>query len=373
MFCWGNHVGGRGWQEFLSDSSSPQFSPYLELQAGLAPTQLHGYQMAGNSEITFTQFFGSFEKKENQQLLKSEWASAQEQIDKQVEEVVPQDLLASEHLRFGKLATQVPVEILFNGSSWGLLEQKRRESSGEKIPAGLLFEPSGNEQIGDWIELLKTGSYPSGDVTSTPRSWMVQKEWISLLEKSSQNWLSTLHLGNYYFEVGDREKAIKEWEKSLEHKLSPWALRNLAIAERDAGNLLIALDLYGQAIEKFAPSLHDAFFEEYLQLLVTAEKYEELWRIYTELFSTRSPSERIDLAAAKAALQLGHFEFLEKIFTRTFAQIREGESTLVAIWFEHQAIVEAQRLGVAVDDELRKKVRQSARPPKNIDFRMIEL
>jgi tetratricopeptide (TPR) repeat protein len=202
---------------------------------------------------------------------------------------------------------------------------------------------------------------------------MVQKEWISLLEKSSQNWLSTLHLGNYYFEVGDREKAIKEWEKSLEHKLSPWALRNLAIAERDAGNLLIALDLYGQAIEKFAPSLHDAFFEEYLQLLVTAEKYEELWRIYTELFSTRSPSERIDLAAAKAALQLGHFEFLEKIFTRTFAQIREGESTLVAIWFEHQAIVEAQRLGVAVDDELRKKVRQSARPPKNIDFRMIEL
>jgi hypothetical protein len=84
MFCWGNHVGGRGWQEFLSDSTSPQFSPYLELQAGLAPTQLHGYQMAGNSEITFTQFFGSFEKKENQQLLKSEWASAQEQIDKQV-------------------------------------------------------------------------------------------------------------------------------------------------------------------------------------------------------------------------------------------------------------------------------------------------
>ena len=78
MFCWGNHVGGRGWQEFLSDASSPNFSPYLELQAGLAPTQLHGYQMPGHSEITFTQFFGNFEKTENQQLLKAEWSAAQE-------------------------------------------------------------------------------------------------------------------------------------------------------------------------------------------------------------------------------------------------------------------------------------------------------
>jgi len=373
MFCWGNHVGGRGWQEFLSDSSSPQFSPYLELQAGLAPTQLHGYQMMGNSEITFTQFFGSFEKIENQQLLKAEWATAQRHIAEQVEEVSPQDLLASEHLRFGKLATQKPVEILFEGSSWGLLEQKRRESSGEKIPTGLLFKPSDNELIGDWIELLNTGTYPERDVTRTPTSWMVQKEWIPLLEKSTQNWLSALHIGNYHYEIGDSEKAIESWRKSLQLNPSPWALRNLAIAERDGENLSSALVLYGEAIGTFGAKLHDAFYEEYLQLLVKAENYEELWRIYTELLPTRVPSERIDLAAAKAALQLGHFEFLAKIFTRTFAQIREGETTLVAIWFEHQAILEAQRLGVAVDDQLREQVRRSTRPPKNIDFRMIEL
>ena len=95
-------------------------------------------------------------------------------------------------------------------------------------------------------------------------------------------------------------------------------------------------------------------------------------KIYTEIILIRIPSERIDLAAAKAALQLGHYQFLEQIFTRTFAQIREGESTLVAIWFEYQATLAAQRSGVVVDDQIRKQVRQSARPPKNIDFRMIE-
>lgn len=373
MFCWGNHVGGRGWQEFLSDSSSPNFSPYLELQAGLAPTQLHGYQMPANSEITFTQFFGSFEKSENQQLLNAEWLAAQAEIEVQLEVVIPQDLLERENLRLKRLNTQRPEEILFRGSNWGFLEQERRRSSGDEIPVGLRFEPSENEQISDWIELLDTGNYPDRDVTSTPTSWMVQKEWIPLLEESTQNWLSALHIGNYYYEIGERERAIEEWRKSLQHNSSPWALRNLAIAERDAENLSSALALYREAIDKFGPKLHDAFYEEYLQLLVEAERYEELWRIYRELLATRVPSERIELAVAKAALQLGHFEFLAKIFTRTFAQIREGETTLVAIWFEHQAILEAQRLGVAVDDPLREKVRHSTRPPKNIDFRMIEL
>jgi tetratricopeptide (TPR) repeat protein len=372
MFCWGNHVGGRGWQEFLSDASSTSFSPYLELQAGLAPTQLHGYQMAGHSEITFTQFFGSFEKTENQQLLNAEWPAAQEKMSDQIEKVAPIDLLESENLRFAKLATKEPVEILFHGSSWGAVEQRRREKSGENIPAGLLFESAKSDQTGDWIELLETGNYPSSDVTKVPTSWMVQKEWISLLEESRQNWLSSLHIGNYYFEIGEKELAIEHWNKSLEFDFSPWALRNLAIAQRDSGNLLAALDLYEKAINKFAPELHDAFYEEYLQLLITAEKYEQLWKIYTEIISVRVPSERIDLAAAKAALQLGHIEFLAKIFTRTFAQIREGESTLVAIWFEYQAILAAQVSGVPVDDLIRKQVRQSARPPKNIDFRMIE-
>ena len=95
-----------------------------------------------------------------------------------------------------------------------------------------------------------------------------------------------------------------------------------------------------------------AMAHKYLQLLLTAERFEQLWKIYTEIISIRCPSERIDLAAAKAALRLGHYQFLEQIFTRTFAQIREGESTLVAIWFEYQAILAAQASGVPVDGEI---------------------
>lgn len=103
-----------------------------------------------------------------------------------------------------------------------------------------------------------------------------------------------------------------------------------------------------------------------------ADKFELLWQGYLEISSNRSASERVVLAAAKAALELGKYDFLEEIFTRTFSQIREGEGTLVGIWFEYQTILTAKKLDLKIDNELRARVRRTLQPPKNIDFRMIE-
>lgn len=85
-----------------------------------------------------------------------------------------------------------------------------------------------------------------------------------------------------------------------------------------------ALELYEEVINKFAPELHDAFYEEYLQLLITAEKYEQLWEIYTEIILIRIPSERIDLAAAKAALQLGHYQFWSRFLPALLPKYAKG-------------------------------------------------
>lgn len=101
--------------------------------------------------------------------------SCARKISDQIEKVVPKDLLESENLRFEKLATQTPSEILYQGSNWGALEQMRREKSVEKIPAGFIFESARNVQISEWIELLETGNFPDSEVNETPSSWMVQK------------------------------------------------------------------------------------------------------------------------------------------------------------------------------------------------------
>lgn len=54
MFCWGHGRGGRFWCDYLAE---PGKGDYIELQAGLAPTQVHGYRIAPESEIVFTQAF----------------------------------------------------------------------------------------------------------------------------------------------------------------------------------------------------------------------------------------------------------------------------------------------------------------------------
>jgi len=56
MFCWGTHKGGRRWKEFLSTKDTGN---YLEIQAGLAPTQVHGFTLQASETISFTQVFGA--------------------------------------------------------------------------------------------------------------------------------------------------------------------------------------------------------------------------------------------------------------------------------------------------------------------------
>jgi tetratricopeptide (TPR) repeat protein len=372
MFCWGNHAGGRGWQEFLSDPTSAQFSPYLELQAGLAPTQLHGYQMQPDSEISFTQFFGAISDSNNKTLTGMDWHDAQKIVEKEIRDVLPVASVKQEHDRLSSLATRVPVEILASGTGWGYLESARREKTGAHIPAGLLFSSSPDPDISDWIQLLETGELPIPDVAQGPNSWMVQGEWIELLQNAPATWLTDLHIGNSLYEEGHTQAAVDYWTYSLLKQSSPWVLRNLAIVKRDSGDFAGALSIYQDLIQRFKLSVHDAFFEEFFNLLILADKFELLWQGYLEISSNRSASERVVLAAAKAALELGKYDFLEEIFTRTFSQIREGEGTLVGIWFEYQTILTAKKLDLKIDNELRAQVRRTLQPPKNIDFRMIE-
>lgn len=372
MFCWGNHAGGRGWQEFLSDPTSAQFSPYLELQAGLAPTQLHGYQMQPDSEISFTQFFGAISDSNNKTLTGMDWHDAQKIVEKEIRDVLPVAIVNQEHDRLSSLATRVPVEILATGTGWGYLESARREKTGTHTPTGLLFHSSPDPDISDWIQLLETGELPIPNVAQGPNSWIVQAEWIALLQNAPATWLTDLHIGNSLYEEGHTQAAVDYWTSSLLKQSSPWALRNLAIVKRDSGDFAGALSIYQDLIQRFKLSVHDAFFEEFFNLLILADKFELLWQNYLEISSNRNASERVVLAAAKAALELGKYDFLEEIFTRTFSQIREGEGTLVGIWFEYQTILVARKLDLKLDNELRAQVRRTRQPPKNIDFRMIE-
>jgi hypothetical protein len=56
MFCWGTGEGGRHWQKFLAPG---QNTSYFEVQAGLAPSQLHGLRFGAGEQMDWVQSFGA--------------------------------------------------------------------------------------------------------------------------------------------------------------------------------------------------------------------------------------------------------------------------------------------------------------------------
>ena len=63
LFCWGEHGAGRHWQEYLSDGKGTGY--YAELQAGIAPSQLHDMIFPKNSKLEWTQCFGGIALEES--------------------------------------------------------------------------------------------------------------------------------------------------------------------------------------------------------------------------------------------------------------------------------------------------------------------
>ena len=56
LFAWGNHRAGKHWQEFLSDGVGTGY--YAEIQAGIAPSQLHDKELPAHASYEWTQCFG---------------------------------------------------------------------------------------------------------------------------------------------------------------------------------------------------------------------------------------------------------------------------------------------------------------------------
>ena len=55
LFAWGQGIGGRHWNEWLSDCGKN----YIEIQAGLLKTQLEHFVMKANSTLSFTEGYSA--------------------------------------------------------------------------------------------------------------------------------------------------------------------------------------------------------------------------------------------------------------------------------------------------------------------------
>jgi tetratricopeptide (TPR) repeat protein len=371
MFFWGMSRGGRRWQEFLAAPGSA----YIEIQAGLARTQLESLPMPARAEWTWTEAYGLLEAGPAA-VHGQDWGRAWHEADAALEQVLPRARVEQLDREWAADAARPPRELLGRGSGWGALERRRvaRQKERDGVPAEAVFpdETLGPEQA-PWLALLEKGALPERGVQEEPGAWMVQGAWRRLLEDALQagrgdHWLSWLHLGVMRLEDREAERAREAFERSLKHRRSAWALRNLAVMEHRAGRNEAAL---ARLEEAWAAGPHVApLAVELGRALVELKRFEAFRTFHASLPPHVRGHERLRMMAVQAHLHFGEFEAAEALLNYEFANVREGEVNLKGLWFEAQAQRAAKAEGVPLTDELRRRVRRTCVPPVGLDFQM---
>jgi hypothetical protein len=381
VFNWGNGPGGRRWQEFLSLPGEA----YIEIQAGLAPTQGEYVRMPAKTSWEWLEAYGAIHVDPGR-AHDCDWPSATSAMGAELEAILPREKVESIFRDTRNLPDRAAETILHEGAGWGALERRRREKWGDSdatlfAPAALPFPDStlGPDQS-PWIALLDTGELPLHPPTAFPLSPMVQPEWQTLLENSlaagkGDHWLSWYQIGVMrYADGGDggaaqSERARQAWETSISRSPNAWAYRNLAILARAEGDLAAAASLLEKAVQ-LQPGLLPLALE-YGKSLAAAGRHGDLAEFIRALPEALRSSPRVQLLSAQAALACGDFSAVAEFFARAIEipTMREGEVSLSTLWFDYHEQRVAAAENLPRDAALKARIRADFPPPAGIDFR----
>ncbi|MFK0193232.1 DUF5107 domain-containing protein [Kitasatospora sp. NPDC090308] len=333
LFLWGRGEGGRHWQEWLAEPGLA----YLEIQAGLARTQLEHLPMPAGARWAWTEAYGLLEA-DPAAVHGEDWTAARDAAEHALDALLPQHLLDAELEAAADWADRAPEEILQTGSGWGALEQHRRARAGQD-PLPTPGTPFPDRTLGPeqqpWLELLTHGTLTPGDPDRPPVSYQTDPAWTPPLA-AVDNWLAHLHLGTLHARAGDHDAARAAWRRSLEHRPTAWAWRSLAALAAHTDRLDDAVHAYRRALD-LAPALLPLVLESAAVLLRAGHPGEVLDRLDALAPADRAAG-RVRWTEARAALDSGDPERCGRLLREgiELADLREGEGSLHELWFAHR-------------------------------------
>lgn len=370
LFMWGNGVGGKRWQEFLSEPGRA----YLEIQAGLANTQMEHLPMPAGAKWEWLEAYGMMQA-DPQKVHSVDWQTAYACVDEALEKLLPRAYMDEElkRLQTELDVSAAPVRL---GSGWAALELKRITGEagafqGEKI---MFTEDSLNEEQAPWLELLERGTFPNSDPSQRPAAFLTQPEWLPMLEQAvksgkSNNWHAWLQLGVMYSTQGELQKAYDAFEASLNLTTNMWAKRNLAMLAMLEGDTNKAAHLLLEATDML-PILQLAL--ECAQTLLKAGRYADFEQFYNKLPQHIREHGRMLTMRAQDAIMMDKFDLALDILNSDLQidDVREGEVLLSDIWVMLHMRRLAKQEGIPEDDVLEKRVKREFPVPEKLDFRM---
>ncbi len=352
MFCWGELPGGHNWRDYLSAKDEGN---YVELQAGFAPTQMHGIEIPAGTTWDFVQVFGHFSSNTT---YNGEWIKEKDTIYTRINEIISAETMQTLLEEYRKEVKLKPETFLSYGKGYGALEELKQKGI---TPKGFFFPPDSikeEEQL--WKKLLETKELkPSEEI---PTSFMSDNSWKPLLESADKNAGGYNLLGILYLENGEKDKAESSFKASLALKENAFALRNLACILKEE-----AEELLERAIE-LSPIRE--YYEELFEVLIKQNKIEKAWTIYETLPDEIKANEAICFLLLPSALTKRNRDFLASFYEREVTTIREGARVYTETYLAYKAMEEALAEGCECTDEYIRSYCATHKPPQKMDFLM---
>ncbi len=377
MFCWGHHAGGKRWQRFLAPDTDVE---YVEIQGGLACSQLHGLFIEGKSSMSWTQAFGALEV-DGKGVHNPDFEAAEVVVQEAVESVIDSKKLSKMHDKFTLDSKQVPETILQRASGWGYLEKQLRKLD---LPKAFVFdEKSVGDEEKPYLVFLTTGKLPVMDLTSIPYvapicSKIWKERFIAALKNPALDTkeAATLkhYLGIIYLENEEVSSALTCWLEVMAVMPNAWTARNLAVLEQRRGFLKGTLEHYERATTLPGFDLDVSIAEEYCKVLVDNKMVEKARALFDSLPSGwLEKSEKLMIPRAQLAAMEGDAELIKKlVFDKEMGHIKEGEVPLNDLWNSYNLIKYTKEHKVAVTDELVEKVKKLYPLPAKYDLNMYQ-
>lgn len=364
LFVWGMGVGGRHWQTFLSKKGSA----YIELQAGLARTQLEHLPMRGGETLGWLESYGAVHA-DARAVHGADWERAVAAVEDALEDARPARGLEDWHARAKVELDGQSGEVLHRGMGFARAEQALLGDAFDARGLNLSAMRVGRAEA-PWMALAEGGALPCPAPTEAPPSYQIGSAWEEALSRSvesgaSDHWHGWFQLGVMRAARNDAG-AAEAFRRSLDCADNPWARYGLAMLALASGDAARAADLLCEAV---AMKPIRALAAPALDALAASAQYARMLELIEQLPDAIRATGRVKTYAILALMRLSRFDDAESLLSGPIilTDVREGDMLLTDLWYELQA---RRRRGGASEADV-AWARERLTPPARLDFRML--
>ncbi|WP_139177596.1 DUF5107 domain-containing protein [Ruania alba] len=339
LFCWGTSTGGAQWQDWLS----PTGGAYLEIQAGLLPTQFEHVAMPTGAHWDWVEVYGDADV-DAQVAHGQDWTAAVGHVGEAAARLLadPDRTLTDARV----VADQEPETHVSAGSGWGALELMAAGRPGSTlgdISPGTPFtrEMLTGEAAG-WVAVLEDApaALDGADPAVPPASYVTGAHWESALTDLEPGWARDYHLGVLTHARGALDEAEGWYRRSLDHIGTAWARRGLALLAAERGELVRALELFLSVWRSegvMGSPAESSLLVETMTAALAADRPGVALEVAEQASRRVRERGRVRLLRARAGWQVGND--VGAALTRTLLRegievpdLREGELELSDLW-----------------------------------------